>query len=55
MTDKTNSASPIAGASADADAQRRAWSAPCITRLRAGEAELGANPAKTEQAFAYGS
>jgi hypothetical protein len=34
---------------------RRTWIQPRLARLKAGEAELGANPAKTEQAFAYGS
>jgi hypothetical protein len=34
---------------------RKVWHRPQLARLRAGEAELGANPAKTEQAFAYGS
>ena len=36
-------------------ADRRTWIQPRLVRLKAGEAELGANPAKTEQAFAYGS
>lgn len=39
----------------DASGQRRAWSPPRLTRFRAGEAELGANPMTPEGAFAQGS
>lgn len=38
-----------------ASGQRRAWSPPRLTRFRAGEAELGGNPANPEGAFATGS
>ena len=36
-------------------APRRTWSRPKLSRIRAGEAELGANPIKPEGAFATGS
>lgn len=49
MTDKQTSST------AGTSAPRRAWTPPRLTRLRAGQAELGANPANPEQAFAMGS
>jgi hypothetical protein len=52
MTDKQTSA---ASHDASAPARRKAWSAPHLARLRAGQAEIGANPAKPELNFAYGS
>jgi hypothetical protein len=38
-----------------AKAPRREWQAPRLARLRAGQAELGANPIKEEGVFAKGS
>jgi hypothetical protein len=34
---------------------RRQWDAPRLTRIRAGEAETGANPANPEAHFGSGS
>jgi hypothetical protein len=51
MTSKTN----IDFRSAGAERERKTWDRPRLTRLRAGEAEIGANPAKPELHFAYGS
>lgn len=34
---------------------RKPWSPPRYSRIRAGEAELGANPIRPEGAFAMGS
>jgi hypothetical protein len=45
----------ISGPGVPAPAQRKAWIAPRLSRLRAGEAEIGADPAKPELNFAYGS
>ena len=44
-----------AGSAGPARATRRGWERPQLTKLRAGDAELGANPIKEEGAFAKGS
>ena len=40
---------------APAPRARRPWTRPRVTRIRAGEAELGATPVKPEGPFAMGS
>lgn len=52
MTDTTNT--PAADRKTEA-APRRTWQTPSVTRIRAGEAELGANQVNPEGAFAFGS
>jgi hypothetical protein len=44
-----------AGAGTPVKALRRPWTRPRVTRMRAGEAELGATPVKPEGPFAFGS
>lgn len=44
-----------AGAGTPVKAPRRPWTRPRVTRMRAGEAELGATPVKPEGPFAFGS
>jgi hypothetical protein len=46
---------PSADTAAPARKARRPWSPPHLTRIRAGEAELGANAALPEGHFAQGS
>jgi hypothetical protein len=57
MTNTMDDNQPISPADAATPALegRREWSMPRVARLSAGEAELGANPAATEGAFAMGS
>jgi hypothetical protein len=54
MTNEKNDVRTDRGAPVES-VRRRPWSRPHLTRLRAGEAEIGANPATTEEAFAHGS
>jgi hypothetical protein len=50
--EQTNSSAQQA---APAPRARRPWTRPRVTRIRAGEAELGATPVKPEGPFAMGS
>ncbi|HEY7808521.1 MAG TPA: hypothetical protein VIC34_15095 [Croceibacterium sp.] len=47
--------SSAADAGTPAQKPRKPWTRPRVTRMRAGEAELGATPVKPEGPFAFGS
>jgi hypothetical protein len=46
---------PATRAGTPAHDERRPWVRPRVAKIRAGEAELGANPIKPDGAFSVGS